>query len=49
MRKAILPRLFAALTAAVVTVSLLDAVATMGQDPHADRAAVATARVAPAA
>jgi hypothetical protein len=46
MKKAILPRLFAAMTAAVVTVSLLDAVATMGQSPDSGAAAVAALRPA---
>lgn len=47
MKKAILPRLFAALTSAVVTLSLLDAVATMGQYPESDGTTVAATRPAP--
>jgi hypothetical protein len=38
MKKTILPRLIAAMTAAVVSLSLLEAVATMGQGTGADDA-----------
>ena len=46
VKKAILPRLFVALTAAVISLALLDTVARMGQPEDGD--AVVTAMVRPA-
>ena len=46
MKRAILPPLFAVLTAAALSLSLLEAVVTMGQYPDSDGTTVAATRPA---